>query len=100
MAESDDERVRQNVEFFGHTRSERVVSYEGFSTYNDNSEVASFHEAVKEAAIQAANEASGNNIQLPAWFEVTRVRILVGNPSLKVYGATITKADAPSSDPE
>ena len=43
---------------------------------------------------------SDDGVHLPAWFEVTRIRILVGNPNVKVLGATITKSAPPSSDAE
>jgi hypothetical protein len=65
-------------------------SYEGFSSYNDNSTAASFQNALKEAAREAVKKAGADSVDLPAWYEVTRVRILVGNPNVKVLGATIT----------
>lgn len=72
-----------------------VASYEGFSVWNENSTAASFHQAVLAAAAEAAEDSGRAGIELPAWFEVTRVRILVGNPNVKVYGATVTKSDPP-----
>jgi flavin-binding protein dodecin len=73
---------------FSKARAEPARAFEGFSTFNDDSTAESFHEAVKAAAKAAANAAPEGSD--PEWFEVTRVRILVGNPNVKVYGATIT----------
>jgi hypothetical protein len=75
----------------------RAVSYEGFSTYDDHNTAASLHEAVQAAAKKAAREARRDGVALPEWYEVTRVRILVGNPNVKVYGATI--APGPPTSP-
>jgi hypothetical protein len=76
-------------------RAVRAPSYEGFAKFNERSTAESFHAAVQAAAKKAATEAGNDGVELPAWYEVTRVRILVGNPNVKVYGATITKSDAP-----
>lgn len=68
-------------------------SFEGFSEYNENSDSESFHRAVQQAAraaAVAAQEAAEDGTPDPEWYEVTRVRILVGNPNVKVYGVTIT----------
>lgn len=73
---------------FSEARGEPARAFEGFSTYSDDSTAESFHEAVKAAAKTAADAAPNGSD--PEWFEVTRVRILVGNPNVKVYGATIT----------
>ena len=78
---------------FSETRGEPARAFEGFSTFNDDSSAESFHEAVKAAARAAAHAAPKGSD--PEWFEVTRVRILVGNPNVKVYGATITATGGP-----
>lgn len=62
-------------------------AYEGFSKYDEDSSAESFHHAVRAAAKAAAEDPSFGGD--PEWFEVTRVRILVGNPNVKVYSATI-----------
>jgi hypothetical protein len=94
-----EERKLSFQEFFGAPRAERVASYEGFSEYNDESGPESLIVALKAAAKKAADDPNRGS-DLPAWFEVTRLRILVGNPNVKVLGATITNSAAPSSDPE
>jgi hypothetical protein len=68
----------------------RSRSFEGFSEYNEESSAQSFHTAVQQAAFAAANAARAEGRADPEWYEVTRVRILVGNPNVKVYGVTIT----------
>lgn len=68
------------------SRGKPIPAYKGFSKFNENSTAASFHEAVKQAAEAAARAAGKENVDLPAWFEVTRVQVLVGNPNVKVYG--------------
>lgn len=78
----------QYMSEYSEARGEPARAFEGFSTFNDDSTAESFHEAVKAAAKAAANAATEGAD--PEWFEVTRVRILVGNPNVKVYGATIT----------
>ena len=100
-----EERKKSFQEFFGVPRADRVPTYEGFSEYSDETQVESFIDAVRAAAFEAAKDENGDGISddgvhLPAWFEVTRFRILVGNPNVKVLGATITKSAPPSSDAE
>lgn len=65
-------------------------AFEGFSEYNERSTATSFHKAVQQAARAAAKEAKKKGKKDPEWFEVSRVRVLVGNPNVKVYGITIT----------
>ena len=82
------------MEAVAEPRGGATRAYEGFSNYNEDSTAESLHAAIKAAAKAAAGDSSfGGN---PEWFEVTRIRILVGNPNVKVYGATIT---ASHSDP-
>lgn len=100
-----EERKGKLQEFFGAHRADRVPTYEGFSPYSDETQVESFIDAVRDAALLAAKDTnkdgiSDDGVHLPAWFEVTRFRILVGNPNVKVLGATITKSAPPSDDPE
>lgn len=68
----------------------RSRSFEGFSEYNEESTAESFHRAVQQAARAAADAAAREGRTDPEWFEVTRVRILVGNPNVKIYSAVIT----------
>lgn len=63
-------------------------AFEGFSEFTEESTAETFHRAVLAAA-KAAAAAAGPGAD-PEWYEVTRVRVLVGNPNVKVYGATIT----------
>lgn len=71
-------------------------TFEGFSAYNENSTAASFHRAVQAAAQAAAAEAKKHGHTEPEWYQLSEVRILVGNPNVKVYNAVITKV--PPSD--
>ena len=100
-----EERKKSFQEFFATRRADHVPTYEGFSEYSDETEVVSFIEALRAAAFEAAKDEDGDGtsddgVHLPAWFEVTRLRILVGNPNVKVLGATITASAPPSSDAE
>ena len=68
-------------------------SFEGFSEFNDESDAESISRAVKAAALAAdLDRGEGKD---PEWFEVTRLRVLVGNPHVKVWGATITSTHSP-----
>lgn|SRR5262245_25393078 len=94
------ERRRKYMKAHKAVKAEPAVSYEGFSAYNDNSTAVSFINAVKAAAKEAAKDknndgVSDDGVELPAWFEVTRIRVLVGNPNVKVLGATITEGAPP-----
>lgn len=96
-----EERRRKYMKAHKGIKAEPAPSYEGFSAYNDNSTAVSFINAVKAAAKVAAKDTdkdgiSDDGVELPAWFEVTRIRVLVGNPNVKVLGATITKGAPPS----
>ena len=95
------------MERFKSESAEPTRSFEGFSEFNDNTDETAFHRAMKkaakaaaDAAIAAANpEAGGEDesqrtIPDPEWFEVTRVRILVGNPNIKCLGVTITATNS------
>lgn len=89
-------------ELFGVPHPRHVPSYEGFSGYSDESTAASLIDALRAAAKEAAKDEDGDGVSddgvhLPAWFEVTRLRVLVGNPNIKVMGATISQSDPPSS---
>ncbi|MBA2740750.1 MAG: hypothetical protein H0U46_01910 [Actinobacteria bacterium] len=76
---------------FGKPQGRRAGrAFEGFSEYNDHSTVASFHTAVQGAAKAAAAAAKREGRRDPEWFEVSQVRILVGNPNVKVYHVVIT----------
>jgi hypothetical protein len=85
-------RKEEYRELFPEPRGDAARAYEGFSEYNEDSTAESLHAAVKSAAMAAANAAAPGSD--PEWFEVTRVRILVGNPNVKVYAATITASNA------
>ena len=72
-------------------RGKQVRSFVGASEFNDESTAESFHDAVKDAAKEAARVLEEEGEPLPQSFEVSRVRILVGNPNVKVYEVTITQ---------
>jgi flavin-binding protein dodecin len=79
-------------------RGGRTPAFEGFSKYRDQSDAESFHEAVQQAAHAAAialKRAHKGAAFDPAWFEVSEVRVLVGNPNVKVYGVVITPSPSP-----
>jgi len=84
-----DEFMRRFPKPQGHA----ARAFEGFSEYDEDSTAESFHAAVRAAAKAAADAAEPGAD--PEWYEVTRVRILVGNPNVKVYGATITATGDP-----
>ena len=96
MADKEYEQRRQKFKRAHRTvKSVPAPSYEGFSAYSDESTAASFIIALKAAAKDAEKQASADKVDLPAWYEVTRIRVLVGNPNVKVLGATITKGAPP-----
>jgi hypothetical protein len=72
-------------------RGERIRAFEGFSTPNDESTAESLHEAIQEAAREAARVLADEGEALPQVFELSRIRVVVGNPNVKWYSATITK---------
>jgi hypothetical protein len=84
-------RKEEYMELFPEPRGGAARAYEGFSEYNEDSTAESLHAAVRSAARAAANAAAPGSD--PEWFEVTRVRILVGNPNVKIYAATITASN-------
>ncbi len=93
-------RVGRYKKQYPSLQSGPVPSYEGFTKYTDTTGVEAFIQAVRAAAAEAAKDGnkdgiSDDGVVLPAWFEITRFRILVGNPNVKVLGATITKSDPP-----
>jgi hypothetical protein len=88
-------RKEEFMSRFPEPQGQPARAFEGFSEYNEDSTAESFHAAVKQAAKAAADEAGPGSD--PEWFEVSRVRILVGNPNVKVYGATITQSKGPGA---
>lgn len=77
-------------------RGEPARAFHGFSEYNEQSTSESFHKAVQQAAFAAAAAAREEGRTEPEWFEVSRVRILVGNPNVKLYAATIVSTGSGS----
>ncbi len=62
-------------------------SYEGRSDRNEQSTWKDLHLAVQRAAKRAAADLGPGEEK---WFEVTRLRILVGNPNVKIYSAFVS----------
>jgi hypothetical protein len=90
-----EKRRKQKIKEYGSVRSVRAPSYEGFSPYTDESGPEAFILALRAASKAAVRRARTDGVELPGWYEITRVRILVGNPNVKVLGTTITKSSAP-----
>lgn len=63
-------------------------SYPGDSDRKENSDWRDLHLALQRAAKLAARDLENGE---EAWFEVSRLQVLVGNPNIKVYSATLTK---------
>ena len=63
-------------------------SYEGRSNRSDQSDWRDFHLAVQRAAAAAAADLEPGAEE---WFEVSRMRIKVGNPNVKIYSVFLTK---------
>jgi len=91
------------IERFREESAGPTRTFEGFSEFSDDTDETAFHRAMKkaakaaaEAAKEEASEAAGGEETTPdpEWFEVTRVRILVGNPNIKVCGVTITATNS------
>jgi hypothetical protein len=87
---------------FKEESAEPTRSFEGFSEFSDDTDETAFHRAMKkaakaaaEAAREEATEAAGvDTTPAPEWYEVARVRVLVGNPNIKVLGVTITATNS------
>jgi hypothetical protein len=62
-------------------------AYRGDSDRKDHSDWRDLHLAVQRAAKAAAADLAPGD---EAWFEVSRLRVLVGNPNVKIYSATLT----------
>jgi hypothetical protein len=69
---------------------EPIEAYEGRSDPKEFSDWRDLHLAVQRAAKAAAANLQPDE---EAWFEVSRVRVWVGNPNIKIYSATMTKSD-------
>ena len=65
-------------------------SYEGRSEPKEFSDWRDLHLAVQRAAKAAAADLGDGE---EAWFELSRLRVWVGNPNVKIYSATLTKTD-------
>jgi hypothetical protein len=72
-------------------RGERIRAFEGVSRARDESTAESLHEAIQLAAQEAARVLADEGEDLPQVFELSRIRVVVGNPNVKWYSATITK---------
>jgi hypothetical protein len=63
-------------------------SYEGRSNRSDQSDWRDFHLAVQRAAAAAAADLGPGEED---WLEVSRMRVRVGNPNVKIYSVFLTK---------
>jgi hypothetical protein len=61
------------------------------SEYNDDSSAASLHQAIQQAAKEAARALTEEGQPLPQVFELSRIQVVVGNPNVKIFVATITQ---------
>jgi hypothetical protein len=66
-------------------------SYEGRSNRNDYSDWRDLHLAVQRAAAAAAADLQAGEED---WLEVSRIRVKVGNPNVKIYSVFLTKTPA------
>lgn len=73
-------------------RGDQVRAFEGVSEYSDDSSAESFHQAIQQAAKEAARVLADEGEELPQVFEVSRLQVVVGNPNVKLYRAVITQA--------
>lgn len=70
------------------SRGDVIRAFEGVSEFRDESDAASLHEAIQQAAEQAARALKpGAPTEV---FEVSRIQIEVGNPNVKVYRVELT----------
>jgi hypothetical protein len=67
---------------------EPMNCYEGRSDRDDASSWRDLHLAVQRAGAVAARELENGE---EAWFEISRIRVKVGNPNIKIYSVTLTK---------
>jgi hypothetical protein len=72
-------------------RGDSVRAFVGVSEYSDLSSAESFHEAIQQAAKEAARVLAEAGEELPQVFEVSRLQVVVGNPNVKIYSAVITQ---------
>lgn len=83
----------------GQEPGRELVAFEGRSDWKVRSDERDFHVAVQRAAIAAARAASeagdvGEDGKInEAWYEISRVRILIGNPNVKIFSVAITKSN-------
>jgi hypothetical protein len=75
-------------------RGAPIRAFVGVSEFNDESSAANLHQAIQQAAEQAARVLAEEGEQLPQEFEVSRIQVVVGNPNVKMYTAVITKTNA------
>jgi hypothetical protein len=78
-------------------RGERIRAFRGFSEYNEESTAQSLHQAIQEAAREAARVLGEEGEALPQLFDLSQVQVLVGNPNVKFYAATLTQAQGDGS---
>jgi hypothetical protein len=72
-------------------RGAPIRAFVGVSEHNDESSAANLHQAIQQAAAQAARVLTDEGEPLPQVFEVSRIQVVVGNPNVKMYAAVITQ---------
>jgi hypothetical protein len=84
-----------DYESAGQEPGQDVTCFEGRSDWKVRSDERDFHVAVQraaKAAARAAEEAGriGDDGKIvEEWYEISRVRILVGNPNVKIFSVMI-----------
>ncbi len=68
--------------------SEPGKAYKGKSDRKENSDWRDLHLAVQRAAKAAADDLPHGE---EAWFDISHLRVLVGNPNVKIYSVILTK---------
>jgi hypothetical protein len=74
----------------------RPIAFEGRSDPKRGSDERDLHVAIQRASLAAARaakmDADSRGVEVQdEWYEITRVRVLVSNPSVKMFSVEMTK---------
>jgi hypothetical protein len=69
--------------------SEPRKSFPGKSNFADHSDWRDLHLAIQRAAAAASNDGE------EGWFDLTNLKVLVGNQNVKIFSAVLVKGDPP-----